>query len=57
MPISETLGHLMLDGAGSLQIRDQIRRETRSDLYTSGLNKVRAGITSLAEIRRVISAP
>lgn len=57
VPISETLGHLMLDGAGSLQIRDQIRRETRSDLYTSGLNKVRAGITSLAEIRRVISAP
>ncbi|MEM6406234.1 MAG: ATPase, T2SS/T4P/T4SS family, partial [Pseudomonadota bacterium] len=55
VPIGETLGHLMLDGASSSQIRHQIYQESRSDLQTAGLNKVRAGITSLAEIRRVIS--
>ncbi len=57
VPISETLGRLMLDGANSLHIRARIRQEIQSDLYTAGLHKVKAGITSLAEIGRVISAP
>ncbi len=57
VPISETLGRLMLDGANSLNIRARIRQEVQSDLYTAGLHKVKAGITSLAEIGRVIAAP
>ncbi len=53
MPISEETTRIMLDGGTQLDIEDQARREGVRDLRESGLRKVKAGITSLAEIERV----
>jgi type IV pilus assembly protein PilB len=57
VPISESLGRLMLEGTSSLHIRNQIRQEAHLSLHEAGLNKVRAGLTSLAEINRVVAIP
>ena len=54
VPINDALGHLLISGADTLQIRDHIRQEIPLDLRMAGLNKVKAGITSLAEVNRVI---
>lgn len=53
MPISETMGRMVMDGANSIEIADQAAKEGILDLRASGLNKVRQGITSLAELERV----
>jgi type IV pilus assembly protein PilB len=53
MPISEETTRIMLDGGTQLDIEDQARREGVRDLRESGLRKVKAGITSLAEVERV----
>lgn len=53
MPISETMGRMVMDGANSIDIGDQAAKEGILDLRASGLNKVRQGVTSLAEIERV----
>ena len=53
MPVSEAMGRLIMEGANALQIRDQAQEEGVSDLRISGLNKVKAGVTSLEEINRV----
>lgn len=53
MPISEKMGRMVMDGANSIEIADQSIKEGILDLRASGLNKVRQGITSLAEIERV----
>ena len=53
MPISEKMGRMVMDGANSIEIADQAATEGILDLRASGLNKVRQGITSLAEIERV----
>ena len=54
VPINDALGHLLISGANTLQIRDHIRQVIPLDLRMAGLNKVKAGITSLAEVNRVI---
>jgi len=54
MPISEAIGHLILKGGNVLQLAEQARLEGVMDLYASGLRKVKAGITSLEELNRVI---
>ncbi|MEE8343358.1 MAG: type IV-A pilus assembly ATPase PilB [Gammaproteobacteria bacterium] len=53
MPVSEAMGRIIMDGGNAMQIADQATAEGISDLRTSGLNKVRQGITSLEEINRV----
>jgi len=53
MPVSEAMGRIIMDGGNAMQIADQATAEGVSDLRTSGLNKVRQGITSLEEINRV----
>jgi type IV pilus assembly protein PilB len=53
MPVSEAIGRLIMEGGNAIQLADQAKREGVSDLRQSGLQKVRAGITSLEEINRV----
>jgi type IV pilus assembly protein PilB len=53
MPVSEDIGRLIMEGGNAIQLAEQGRREGVSDLRSSGLRKVKAGITSLEEINRV----
>ncbi|HYW04349.1 MAG TPA: type IV-A pilus assembly ATPase PilB [Gammaproteobacteria bacterium] len=53
LPVSEAIGRIIMEGGNSLHISDQARKEGVTDLRTSGLRKVRAGITSLEEVHRV----
>ncbi len=53
MPISEEMQRIILSGGNALDMAEQARKEGIADLRESGLNKVRQGITSLAEINRV----
>ncbi|MEZ5582411.1 MAG: type IV-A pilus assembly ATPase PilB [Candidatus Competibacteraceae bacterium] len=53
MPVSEEMGRLIMANGNSMQIADQAQREGIKDLRQAGLDKVRAGLTSLAEINRV----
>ncbi len=55
MPISEEMGRLIMAGGNSIELADQARREGVSDLYGSGLKKVKAGLLSLEELHRVIT--
>ncbi len=54
MPITEAIGQIIMKGGDSMQIAEQAKREGISDLRESGLEKVKQGMTSLAEINRVI---
>ncbi|MFA5983077.1 MAG: type IV-A pilus assembly ATPase PilB [Methylococcaceae bacterium] len=53
MTLSEKMRALILNGGNALQLAEQAKLEGINDLRESGLNKVRMGITSLAEIDRV----
>jgi len=53
MPVSEEMGHLIMEGGNSMQLEDQAKLEGIPDLRESGLRKVAAGITSLEEVDRV----
>lgn len=53
MPVTEAIRRLILTNSDALQLAEQARAEGVNDLRESGLNKVRAGITSLEEIGRV----
>ncbi|CAK0754858.1 Type IV pilus assembly ATPase PilB [Gammaproteobacteria bacterium] len=53
MPISEAMGRIIMAEGNALQIADQARKEGIPDLRRSGLNKVRQGVTSLADINRI----
>lgn len=53
MPISEATERLILEGGNAMQIAEQAEKEGIRDLRTSGLMKVRQGVTSLEEINRV----
>jgi type IV pilus assembly protein PilB len=53
MPVSETIGRIIMEGGNAMQIAEQARRENVPDLRMSGLKKVKDGITSLEEINRV----
>ena len=53
MPVSETMGRLIMEGGNALQLAEQAHDEGVADLRQAGLRKVKAGITSLAEINRV----
>jgi type IV pilus assembly protein PilB len=53
MPVSETIGRIIMENGNAMQLADQSRKEGVADLRASGLNKVRDGVTSLEEINRV----
>jgi type IV pilus assembly protein PilB len=53
MPISSEMGRMIMNGANSMEIAEQAKKEGILDLRRSGMNKVRQGITSLAELERV----
>ena len=53
MPVTETLGRIIMEGGNSMQIASQAKKEGIADLRQSGLRKVKDGITSLEEINRV----
>ncbi len=53
MPISDAMKRLIIEGANAVQLADQSDAEGIWDIRKSGLSKVRAGITSLAEVNRV----
>lgn len=53
MPISSAMEKLVMEGGNSLELEEQSRKEGILTLREAGLNKVRAGITSLEDINRV----
>jgi type IV pilus assembly protein PilB len=53
MPVTDPIGRIILAGGSAPDIRDQARKEGVWDLRTSGLHKVRTGMTSLEEVNRV----
>ncbi|RKZ41310.1 MAG: type IV-A pilus assembly ATPase PilB [Gammaproteobacteria bacterium] len=55
MPISEKMKRIIMEGGNAIAIADQARKEGIPDLRESGLKKVKDGLTSLAEINRVVT--
>ncbi|UGB46552.1 type IV-A pilus assembly ATPase PilB [Frateuria edaphi] len=53
MPMSEDIQKIVLQGGNALQIGEVARKSGINDLRASALLKVKAGVTSLAEIDRV----
>lgn len=53
MPISSEMAELMMRGANALEITAQAKAEGITNLRESGLDKVKKGLTSLAELNRV----
>ncbi|WP_144393680.1 type IV-A pilus assembly ATPase PilB [Pleionea sediminis] len=53
MPVSETMGRIIMEGGNAIDIADQAQKEGIKDLHQSGLQKVVQGVTSLEEINRV----
>ncbi|MDX1399136.1 MAG: ATPase, T2SS/T4P/T4SS family, partial [Oceanospirillum sp.] len=53
MPVTHEISRMILEGANALEISQQAHQEGYPSLRASGLDKVRSGATSLAEINRV----
>jgi type IV pilus assembly protein PilB len=53
MPVTETIGRIILEGGNAVQIEEQAEKEGVWSLRKSALNKVKVGVTSLEEINRV----
>lgn len=53
MPISTKMETMIMNGSNSLDLAIQAQKENINDLRQSALNKVREGVTSLAELERV----
>jgi type IV pilus assembly protein PilB len=53
MPVSDTMGKIIMEGGTSLQLEEQATIEGVNNLRRSGLRKVMQGITSLQELNRV----
>jgi type IV pilus assembly protein PilB len=53
MPISKTIGEIIMNGGTSLDISSQATKEGVWFLRKSGLHKVKQGLTSLEEVSRV----
>jgi type IV pilus assembly protein PilB len=55
MPISENMARLIMENCDALMLGAQAKKEGIADLRESGLRKVKAGLTSLEELNRVIT--
>jgi len=53
MPLSDPMKRLIMAGANAVQLTDQCAAEGIWDIRRSGLEKVKRGLTSLAELNRV----
>jgi type IV pilus assembly protein PilB len=53
MPVTETIGRIIMEGGGAININDQATKDGIWNLRRSGLEKVRNGLTSLEEINSV----
>ncbi len=53
MPVTETIGRIIMTGGSALDINDQATKDGVWNLRRSGLEKVKLGITSLEEINSV----
>jgi len=53
MPVSETIGRIIMEGGNAMQIAAEADKEGVWDLRRAGLMKVKAGITGLEEVNRV----
>jgi type IV pilus assembly protein PilB len=53
MPVTETVGRIIMEGGNAISIGDQARLDGVWDLRTAGLNKVKDGLTSLEEVNSV----
>jgi type IV pilus assembly protein PilB len=53
LPITDAIARIILAGGSAVEIGDEARREGVWDLRRSGLEKVKAGITSLEEVNSV----
>jgi type IV pilus assembly protein PilB len=53
LPVTESIGRIILEGGSAPHIRDQARKDGVWDLRTAGLKKCHDGLTSLEEVNRV----
>lgn len=53
MPLSPTMGQMVMRGKNSLDLAEQAKKEGIADLRQSAMQKVREGIISLEELERV----
>jgi type IV pilus assembly protein PilB len=53
MEVSESIGRIIMDGGNAIDISDQAIKEGVLDLRRAGLQKVKAGITSIDEVNSV----
>jgi type IV pilus assembly protein PilB len=53
MPVTDTIGRIIMQGGGALDIGDQAAKDGIWNLRRSGLNKVKNGLTSLEEVNSV----
>jgi type IV pilus assembly protein PilB len=53
LPVSETIGRIIMEGGNAMQIAAEADKEGIWDLRRAGLFKVKNGVTSLEEINRV----
>ncbi len=53
MPVTDAIGRVILNGGSAMDIADQAAKEGVWDLRRSALEKVKQGLTGLAEINRV----
>ena len=53
MPVTESIGRIIMTGGNAMDIADQARKEGVWDLRRAGLEKVKAGLTSLSEVNSV----
>jgi type IV pilus assembly protein PilB len=52
MPISDTMGRMIMEGCNTMQIADQAQKEGVADLRQAALKKVRDGHIDLLEANR-----
>ncbi len=53
MPVTEAIGRLIMGGGNAIDIADQAAKEGVWDLRRAGLEKVKAGLTSLDEVNTI----
>jgi len=53
LPVSETIGRIIMEGGNAMQIAAEADKEGIWDLRQAGLAKVKNGLTSLEEVNRV----
>jgi len=53
MPVTETIGRIIMSGGSAIDINDQATKDGVWNLRRSGLEKVKLGLTSLEEINSV----